>query len=561
MATILYVDDEPSVGLILEDTLERAGHATVGARNVPEALQVLARGGVDLIISDYRMPGLTGLEFLALLQREGYDIPMIMLTGYASIEHAVASIKAGAVDYITKPVRPQQLELAVEQALELVRLRRENEALRREVMEFRNERQIIGDSLPVRRILQTVAMAAPTRATVLLQGESGTGKELFARAIHDASDRRDKPFVKLNCAAMPEGLIESSLFGHEKGAFTGAIKRVEGAFERAHRGTLLLDEISEMRLDLQAKLLRVLQEQEFERVGGTSPIKVDVRIVATTNRNLAAESAAGHFRQDLYFRLSVIPILIPPLRERPEDIPLLAYRFAMRTAQEIGKEIKGIAPDAMALLQRALWPGNVRELQHAVERAVILADQPVLQAFHFDAQRFGLAVDHDPSAQVDRAAVGSGTSRSAEPTRRPSQPVAVMAPSPADVPVVAAAPAMATPMATPMAAPTAPPMALPIAAAGPDAGFDAVPPPPPRAMEPMAPPFPMPDAGRPAPVVSAPPEPDILDLSKLEAIAIEKALKTTNGNRTKAAELLGISVRTLRNKLNGPGRTDSDDDE
>jgi DNA-binding NtrC family response regulator len=561
MATILYVDDEPSVGLILEDTLERAGHATVGARNVPEALQVLARGGVDLIISDYRMPGLTGLEFLALLQREGYDIPMIMLTGYASIEHAVASIKAGAVDYITKPVRPQQLELAVEQALELVRLRRENEALRREVMEFRNERQIIGDSLPVRRILQTVAMAAPTRATVLLQGESGTGKELFARAIHDASDRRDKPFVKLNCAAMPEGLIESSLFGHEKGAFTGAIKRVEGAFERAHRGTLLLDEISEMRLDLQAKLLRVLQEQEFERVGGTSPIKVDVRIVATTNRNLAAESAAGHFRQDLYFRLSVIPILIPPLRERPEDIPLLAYRFAMRTAQEIGKEIKGIAPDAMALLQRALWPGNVRELQHAVERAVILADQPVLQAFHFDAQRFGLAVDHDPSAQVDRAAVGSGTSRSAEPTRRPSQPVAVMAPSPADGPVVAAAPAMATPMATPMAAPTAPPMALPIAAAGPDAGFDAVPPPPPRAMEPMAPPFPMPDAGRPAPVVSAPPEPDILDLSKLEAIAIEKALKTTNGNRTKAAELLGISVRTLRNKLNGPGRTDSDDDE
>ena len=239
------------------------------------------------------MPGLTGLEFLPLLQREGYDIPLIMLTGYASIEHAVASIKAGAIDYITKPVRPQQLELAVEQALEFVRLRRENEALRQEVMEFRNERQIVGDSPAIRRILQTVAMAAPTRATVLLQGESGTGKELFARAIHDQSDRRDKPFIKLNCAALPEGLVESALFGHEKGAFTGAIKRVEGAFERAHRGTLLLDEISEMRLDLQAKLLRVLQEQEFERVGGTSPIKVDVRIVATTNRDLAAEAAGG----------------------------------------------------------------------------------------------------------------------------------------------------------------------------------------------------------------------------------------------------------------------------
>ncbi|MDZ7630630.1 MAG: sigma-54 dependent transcriptional regulator [Gemmatimonadaceae bacterium] len=301
----------------------------------------MPRGDIDLIISDYRMPGLTGLEFLQLLQREGYDIPLIMLTGYASIEHAVAAIKAGAIDYITKPVRPQQLELAVEQALEFVRLRRENEALRREVMEFRNERQIIGDSPAIRRILQTVAMAAPTRATVLLQGESGTGKELFARALHDQSDRRDKPFIQLNCAALPEGLIESALFGHEKGAFTGAIKRVEGAFERAHRGTLLLDEISEMRLDLQAKLLRVLQEQEFERVGGTSPIKVDVRIIATTNRDLAMEADHGTFRQDLYYRLSTIPILIPPLRDRPEDIPVLALRFAMRVAAELGKKIEG----------------------------------------------------------------------------------------------------------------------------------------------------------------------------------------------------------------------------
>ncbi|MGZ8493135.1 MAG: sigma-54-dependent transcriptional regulator, partial [Gemmatirosa sp.] len=316
MATIMYVDDEPAVGLIVEDTLRRAGHEAVGARNVPEALHLLARTSVELIISDYRMPGITGLEFLSMLQREGYDIPVIMLTGYASIEHAVASIKAGAVDYITKPVRPQQLELAVEQALEFVRLKRENETLRHEVMAIRSERQIVGDSPAIRRALQTVAMAAPTRATVLLQGESGTGKELFARAIHEQSDRRDKPFITLNCAALPEGLIESALFGHEKGAFTGAIKRVEGAFERAHRGTLLLDEISEMRLDLQAKLLRVLQEQEFERVGGTAPIKVDVRIIATTNRDLAAEAAAGRFRQDLYYRLSVIPMSIPALRER-----------------------------------------------------------------------------------------------------------------------------------------------------------------------------------------------------------------------------------------------------
>ncbi len=204
------------------------------------------------------MPGLTGLEFLALLRQEGHETPLIMLTGYGSIEHAVSAIKAGAIDYITKPVRPEQLELAVNQALEVVRLRRENERLRREVMEFRNERQIIGDSAAIRRVLQTVATAAPTRATVLLEGESGTGKELFARTIHAQSDRRDGPFIKLNCAALPEGLVESALFGHEKGAFTGAIRRVEGAFERAHGGTLLLDEISEMRLDLQAKLLRVL---------------------------------------------------------------------------------------------------------------------------------------------------------------------------------------------------------------------------------------------------------------------------------------------------------------
>src|SRR6478609_2359075 len=379
MATILCLDDEPAIGLILQDTLERAGHEAV------------AGGNVDLIISDYRMPGLTGLEFLALLRQEAYETPLIMLTGYGSIEHAVAAIKAGAIDYITKPVRPEQLELAVNQALEVVRLRRENERLRREVMAFRHERQIIGDSPAIRRVQLTVATAAPTRATVLLEGESGTGKELFARTIHAQSDRRDGPFIQLNCAALPEGLVESALFGHEKGAFTGAIRRVEGAFERAHGGTLLLDEISEMRLDLQAKLLRVLQEQEFERVGGAQPIKVDVRIIATTNRNLAAYAAQGHFRQDLFFRLSVLPISLPPLRDRPGDIPLLAHRFALRTASEMQKEIRGLAPETVEMLQRYDWPGNVRELQHAVERAVILSTDPILHPTAFDRQRFGLS--------------------------------------------------------------------------------------------------------------------------------------------------------------------------
>ena len=507
MASILYVDDDPSVGLILQDTLERAGHHTVGARNVPEAFQVLARGGIDLIISDYRMPGLSGLEFLNLLARDGYDVPLIMLTGYASIENAVASIKGGAVDYITKPIRPQQLELAVDQALEFVRLRRENEALRREVMEFRNERQIIGDSVPLRRILQTVAMAAPTRATVLLQGESGTGKELFARAIHDRSDRADRAFIQLNCAALPEGLIESALFGHERGAFTGAIKRVEGAFERAHRGTLLLDEVSEMRLDLQAKLLRVLQEQEFERVGGTAPIRVDVRIIATTNRDLASDAAAGTFRRDLYYRLGVIPILIPPLRERPEDIPVLAMRFAVKTGTEMGKEIRGISPEALDFLTAQEWLGNVRELQHAVERAVILSNDPIIQVHAFDPLRYGLT----PVAGVNQI----------PPSARPAS--------------LGAGPTNFATPATPL----------------PPAGGDTLEPTAPSSISRRS------DGGAPAAPSSSGVLLNSLNVADAERVLIERALEAAGGNRTRAAEMLGISVRTLRNKLNSPSGADS----
>ncbi len=479
MATILWVDDDAAVGLILDDTLRRAGHEPVGARHVAEALHILERSAIDLVISDYRMPGITGLEFLTMLQREGHDVPVIMLTGHASIEHAVMAIKAGAVDYITKPVRPQQLELAVDQALEYVRLKRENEALRREVSAIRSERQIVGDSPAMRRLLQTVKTAAPTRATVLLQGESGTGKELFARAVHDQSERRDRPFIQLNCAALPEGLIESALFGHEKGAFTGAIRRVEGAFERAHRGTLLLDEVSEMRVDLQAKLLRVLQEQEFERVGGTQPVKVDVRIIATTNRDLAAEAAAGTFRQDLYYRLSVIPLSIPPLRDRPEDVPLLATRFAVRTADEMGKRFDGIAPEAMGALQRYRWPGNVRELQHVIERAVILSPETVLLPHALEPGRFGLT----------GAGIGGGGAGGRG----------------------AALAALAASNGV---------------AGGADGAED----------DPMR-------------VVL-----HSLDVTRAEAVLIERALEVAKGNRTRASELLGISVRTLRNKLNGPGR-------
>jgi transcriptional regulator with GAF, ATPase, and Fis domain len=355
-------------------------------------------------------------------------------------------------------------------------------------MAIRSERQIVGDSPAIRRALQTVAMAAPTRATVLLQGESGTGKELFARAIHEQSDRRDKPFITLNCAALPEGLIESALFGHEKGAFTGAIKRVEGAFERAHRGTLLLDEISEMRLDLQAKLLRVLQEQEFERVGGTAPIKVDVRIIATTNRDLATEAAAGRFRQDLYYRLSVIPMSIPALRERPEDIPLLAFRFALRTAEETGKRLDGIAPETLGVLQRYPWPGNVRELQHVIERAVILSPDPLLPPHALEAERFGLT----------RASTVAGAIDGPSPLR-----------------------ALAAGFGG---------HALPASGGG-NGATDAADDDPMRV------------------VLRS------LDVNEAEKVLITRALEVAQQNRTRAAELLGMSVRTLRNKLNTPGKS------
>jgi DNA-binding NtrC family response regulator len=295
---------------------------------------------------------------------------------------------------------------------------------------------------------------------------------LFARAVHNLSDRADKPFIQINCAALPEGLIESALFGHERGAFTGAVKRVEGAFERAHRGTLLLDEISEMRLDLQAKLLRVLQEQEFERVGGTTPIRVDVRVIATTNRDLARESEAGTFRRDLYFRLGVIPLLIPPLRDRREDIPLLAHRFAEKTASEMRKEIRGFSADAMSFLQSQDWPGNVRELQHAVERAVIFTTDSIVQVHAFDSVRFGLAP-------------GGG---SPTPARAMTPIKAAVALSPSNE------------------------------GTG-DGALMSV---------------------------------GTLNVADVEKALIAKALEMTGGHRTQAAGLLGISVRTLRNKLNIP---------
>lgn len=468
MARILCIDDEAGSLTVIEEALKQVEHETVGVHNVDAARNVVSRGGIDLIVCDYRMPGTTGLEFLNTLEREGIDVPLIMITGYGSIEHAVASIKAGAVDYITKPARPEQLQLAVEQALTLVRLKKENAQLREEVSRMRGASEFIGESAPMRRIYETLAVVAPTRATVLLQGESGTGKELMARTLHEMSDRGEGPFIPVNAAALPENLVESTLFGHEKGAFTGAVKTMKGAFERANYGTLLLDEISEMRLDLQAKLLRALQEQEFERVGGTVPIRVDVRIVATTNRDLAKEVEKGRFREDLFYRLSGVPIRIPPLRERLEDVPLLVSHFAKKAAAENGREFSGVAPRTLEVLQRYPWPGNVRELAHDVERAVILGGSDVLVPEAFDRNRFGL-IPTLPDQSVPEA----------------------------DVP------------------PQAP-------------GADHQ------------------DGAQPRVFL------DSFNLANAEAVLIQKALDATGNNRTKAADLLGISDRTLRNKLNRP---------
>ena len=459
MAKILCVDDEPVAVMVLEDHLQRAGHKTVGVHNLDAAMSVLTRGGVDLIISDYKMPGTTGLEFQSLLDDEGFDIPFIMVTSFASVEPAVAAIKAGAVDYLTKPIQGEQLVLAVEHALEVARLRRENTQLRAEVSELEGDHVIVGESPAIRSILDTLEMVSRTNSTILLQGESGTGKELLARAIHEQSDRAGGAFISVNCAALPETLIESMLFGHEKGAFTGAVKRVKGAFERAHRGTILLDEVSEMRLELQGKLLRIIQEREFERVGGSGPIEVDVRIIATTNRDLEAEVRAGTFREDLFYRLSVVPVRVPPLRERLEDVPLLARYFAMRVARQIGKHVEGVAPETVRLLQGYRWPGNIRELAHAVERAVILSSEPILKPEAFDRRRFGLAPDRTGGGLRESGDGGAGSVGGVLRT---------------------------------------------------------------------------------------------LNLAEAEEALIEQALAATDQNRTRASDLLGISVRTLRSKLNRP---------
>ncbi len=371
--TVLVADDELGLRESVERTLRREGFRVVQAEDGQAALNVLRQSGVDLLLADLRMPGLDGLELLRATKLLTPEVEVIVLSGHGTVEEAVQAMKEGAYDFLTKPFERAHLVRTVRQALEHRALVLENRSLQRRLDELVGAGEIIGESPAIRRVLALVKQVAPTASTVLIQGESGTGKELVARALHEGSSRRGRPFIRVNCAALPETLLESELFGYERGAFTGAVARKEGRFELADGGTLLLDEVGDLSAATQAKLLRVLQEGEFERLGGTKTLKMDVRLLAATNQDLTLLVKERRFREDLYYRLNVITIEVPPLRERAEDIPLLAQHFLRVHAAKNHRQIDGFTEAALARLQAYPWPGNVRELEHAVERAVVLA--------------------------------------------------------------------------------------------------------------------------------------------------------------------------------------------
>jgi len=369
MPAILIVDDEPGVRTALSGVLRDEGYDVEAVDNGEACLDTLAARSCDVVLLDIWLPGMDGLATLARMRERQFDAQVVIISGHGNIESAVRAIKMGAFDFVEKPLSLDKTVLVVRNALRQRRLEAENLALRARVDA---QHVMIGESYAMVKLREQVAMAAPTNGRVLVFGENGTGKELVARNIHAMSRRRASPFVEVNCAAIPEELIESELFGHVRGAFTGAVADRRGRFETAHGGTIFLDEIGDMSLKTQAKVLRVLQEQVMEAVGGSTQIRVDVRVLAATNKNLPAEIRAARFREDLYFRLNVLPVFVPPLRERVEDVPLLADHFMAMLAREYGRRPKALDPDAVAVLQRYRWPGNVRELRNLVERLMIM---------------------------------------------------------------------------------------------------------------------------------------------------------------------------------------------
>ncbi|PIP36667.1 MAG: DNA-binding response regulator [Desulfobacterales bacterium CG07_land_8_20_14_0_80_52_14] len=374
METILIVDDEKNYPPVIGAILKEEGYETLAANSGPEALEILKNSDVDLVLTDMKMPGMGGIELMERIQALDPELPVIMMTAYGTVEKAVEAMEKGAFSYILKPFDNDRMILYAKKACALYRVIKENRRLKSDMAHRYGFGNIIGKSKAMRQVFEMIEKVATTAATILIEGESGTGKELVARSIHFNSPRREEPFIAVNCSALAETLLESELFGHERGAFTGAVSMKKGRFELADKGTLFLDEIGELSANLQVKLLRVLQEKCFERVGGTKPIPVDIRFVAATNKRLKEETASGRFREDLFFRLNVIAIVIPPLRERREDIPLLVDHFVQKYASErkTGTPITGIDPEVGRLFYDYAWPGNVRELENVIERAVIL---------------------------------------------------------------------------------------------------------------------------------------------------------------------------------------------
>ena len=402
---ILVVDDEPAQREMISGFLKKQAFDVVVAENGAKALELFRHDSIDLILTDQRMPHLSGLDLLQAVRAINPETPVILMTAFGSIEAAVSAIQGGATDYLTKPLNLDELLYRIRQVSDRYRIIAENRELREALGERHRIEGIIGESGQMLEVLSLVRRVAPSEATVLIRGESGTGKELIAKAIHFASSRASGPLVKVNCAALPETLLESELFGHEKGAFTGALTSRQGRFELADGGTIFLDEIGDLPLHLQAKLLRVLQEREYEKVGSSRPVGVNVRILAASHRPLEALLKAGQLREDLYYRLNVVPIFLPPLRERRSDLSLLIEHFLRRFAEKNGKTIRGLTPEGRDILLRYDYPGNVRELENIIERAVVLTRDDVIASgdLPLTVQEPEMGADRDPQTNLTAA--------------------------------------------------------------------------------------------------------------------------------------------------------------
>jgi DNA-binding NtrC family response regulator len=499
---VLVADDEMNMRRVLEAILRREGYEVVTAANGVDALAGMSRN-IHTVITDLKMPGLDGMGLLRKLQTEYPEVPVVMITAHGSVENAVEAVKLGAFDYLEKPFEQEQIRQIVAKAMKTHELARRD--ARPEEPSGRGRFRLIGESLAIRQIYAVVEKVASTPSTVLITGESGTGKELIARALHENSSRHGGPFIKINCAAIPKTLMESELFGYEKGAFTGAVGAKPGRFELAHGGTLFLDEIGEIPVEMQVKLLRVLQESEFERVGGIKTIKVDVRLVTATNRDLLQLIAEDIFREDLFYRLNVVPIHIPPLRDRREDIPLLAEHFITKFNDRLRKEIKGISPQALAALGGYNWPGNIRELENLMERTMLFCEGPQIEAY-----------DLPPELGHPGGHLGAASSITTTGSHTVPPPIEDVGSGPTNTSGAWAAPGPVTLTSLPVAA---------------SASAGAAP------------------AGSLKEAVRA-------ETERVERGLIMRALEETNGNVTQAARKLKISRKSLQTKMKEFGLRD-----